>query len=86
MFDKEYIIDDEFGFHLRRMAREVPMTIDRIDMFVSFISDYINTRNQVIKKYEAEGKDTTNLVLDRDYALYVLGLREKPERYVKVIL
>ena len=47
---------------------------------------YVNTRNRVIKKYEAEGKDTTNLVADRDYALYVLGLGEKPTKQAKVIL
>ena len=40
----------------------------------------------LIKKYEAEGKDTSNLVADRDYALYMLGLGEKPERQAKVIL
>lgn len=86
MFDKEYMMEDECGFYLRQMAREVPMTIDRIERFVSFISDYINKRNRVIKKYEADGKDATNLKLDRDYALYVLGLGEKPERQANVIL
>lgn len=83
MFDKEYMMDDEHGFYLRQEAREVPMTIDRIDRLISFISDYVNTRNKIIKKYEAEGKDTENLVVDRDYALYVLGLGEKPERLVR---
>lgn len=86
MFDKEYMMEDEHGFYLRQEARKVPMTIDRTDKLVSFIADYINTRNRVIKKYEAEGKDTTNLVADRDYALYVLGLGEKPERQAKVVL
>ena len=86
MFDKEYMMEDEHGLYLRQMAREMPMTIDRADKFVSFISDYINTRNRIIKKYEAEGKDTTNLVADRDYALYVLGLGEKPVRHARVIL
>lgn len=86
MFDKEYMMDDEHGFYLRQEAGEVPMTINRIDRLVSFISDYVNTRNKIIKKYEAEGKDTENLVADRDYALYVLGLGEKPKRQAKVIL
>lgn len=86
MFDKEYMMDDEHGFYLRQEAREVPMTINRIDRLVSFISDYVDTRNKIIKKYEAEGKDTENLVADRDYALYVLGLGEKPKRQAKVIL
>lgn len=86
MFDKEHMMEDEYGFYLRQEAREVPMTIDRADKIVSFIADYINTRNRIIKKYEAEGKDTTNLVADRDYALYVLGLGEKPERQAKVIV
>lgn len=85
-FDKKEMMEDEHGFYLRQMAREVPITIDRADKLVSFITDYINTRNRVIKKYEAEGKDTTNLVADRDYALYVLGLGEKPKRQAKVIL
>ena len=80
MFDKKEMMEDETGFYLRQAAREAPMTFDRIDRLVSFVSDYANTRNRVIKKYEAEGKDTTNLVADRDYALYVLGLVEKPER------
>ena len=86
MFDKEYMMEDEHGFYLRQEAREVPMTIDRADKLVSFIADYINTRNKVIKKYEADDKDTTNLVADRDYALYVLGLGEKPVRQARVIL
>ena len=86
MFDKEEMMNDEYGFYLRQEAREVPMTIDRADKLVSFIADYINTRNRVIKKYEADGKDTTNLVADRDYALYVLGLGEKPTKQAKVIL
>ena len=86
MFDKEYMMEDEHGFYLRQMAREMPMTIDRADRIVSFIADYINTRNRVIKKYEAEGKETANLVADRDYALYVLGLGEKPTKQAKVIL
>lgn len=86
MFDKEYMMEDKHGLYLRQAAREMPITIDRADKFVSFISDYINTRNRIIKKYEAEGKDTTNLVADRDYALYVLGLGEKPMKQAKVIL
>ena len=86
MFDKEYMMEDEHGFYLRQEAREVPMTVDRVDRLVLFVSDYVNTRNRIIKKYEAEGKDTSNLVADRDYALYVLGLGEKPERQAKVIL
>lgn len=86
MFDKEYMMEDEHGFYLRQMAREIPTTIDRMDRLVSFIVDYINTRNKVIKKYEADGKDTTHLVADRDYALYVLGLGDKPTKQAKVIL
>lgn len=90
MFNKEYIeyimTEDEHGFYLRQIAREVPLTIDRVDRLITFICDYVNTRNKVIKKYEAEGKDTTNLIADRDYALYLLGLGEKPERQAKVIL
>ena len=86
MFDKEYMMEDEHGFYIRKMAREIPMTVDRVDKLISFVSDYINTRNKVINKYEAEGKDTANLITDRDYALYVLGLVEKPEKYAKVIL
>lgn len=85
VFDKEEMMNDEHGFYLRQMAREVPMTIDRADKLVSFISDYINTQNRIIKKYEAEGKDTTNLVANRDYALYVLGLGKKPTKQAKVI-
>lgn len=86
MFDKEYMMEDEHGFYLRQEAREVPMTIDRVDKLVSFVADYVNTRNKVIKQYEATGKDTTHLVADRDYALYVLGLGEKPMKQAKVIL
>lgn len=86
VFDKEEMMNDEHGFYLRQMAREVPMTIDRIDDFVSFISEYIRVRNIAIKTYKVEGKDTTNLIADRDYALYVLGLGEKPTKQAKVIL
>lgn len=86
MLDKKEMMEDGHGFYLRQKAREVPMSIDRADKLVSFIVDYIGTRNRVIKKYEAEGKDTANLVADRDYALYVLGLGEKPNRQAKVIL
>lgn len=86
MFDKEEMMNDEHGFYLYRQAKEAPMTLERMDKFISFISDYVHTRNRVIKKYEAEGKDTASLVADRDYALYVLGLGEKPNRQTKVIL
>lgn len=86
IFNKEYMMEDEYGFYLRQEAREVPITIDRVDKLVSFIANYINTRNIVIKKYEADGKDTTDLVADRDYALYVLGLGEKPTKQARVIL
>lgn len=85
-FDKEEMMNDEHGFYLYRAAKELPMTLDRMDKLVLFVSNYVNARNRVIKKYEAEGKDTTNLISDRDYALYVLGLGEKPEKYTKVIL
>lgn len=86
MFDKEEMMNDEHGFYLVEMIKEVPITINRIDKITSFVADYVNTRNRVIKKYEAEGKDTTNLVADRDYALYILGLGEKSELQAKVIL
>ena len=83
-FDKEEMMNDEF--YLRYAAREIPITVNMVDNLTSFIIDYINTRNRVIKKYETEGKDATNLIADRDYALYVLGLREKPERMAKTLL
>lgn len=86
LLDKEEMMKDEHGFYLRKMAREVPVTIDRNDKFISFIVDYIITRNKVIKKYEAEGKNIEHLIADRDYALYVLGLGEKPNKQAKVIL
>ena len=78
------MMNDEF--YLRYAAREIPITVNMVDNLTSFIIDYINTRNRVIKKYEAEGKDTTNLIDDRDYALYVLGLGERPKRRAKVFL
>lgn len=83
-FDKEEMMNDEF--YLRYAAREIPITVNMVDNLTSFIIDYINTRNRVIKKYEAEGKDTANLISDRDYALYILGLGERPERRAKVVL
>lgn len=90
MFNKEYMeyimTEDKNGLYLRQIAREVPLTIDRVDRLITFICDYVSTRNKVIEKYEAEGKDITNLIADRDYALYLLGLGEKPERQAKVIL
>lgn len=86
MFDKEYMMEDEHGFYIYRETRKIPITINRVDELLQFVSDYVNTRNKVIKKYETEGKDTTNLIADRDYALYLLGLGEKPERQAKVIL
>lgn len=86
MSEEEKIIYDEHGFHYYHEAKMVPITFDRIDKLLQFVTDYIRIRDRIIKKYEAEGKDTTNLVADRDYALYVLGLGEKPKRYGKVIL
>ena len=83
MFDKNEMMDDEYGFYIRDMAKEVPITADRIDKYVGFISHYVYTRNKIIKKYEAEGKDTTHLIYERDNALYILGLGEKPESYWK---
>lgn len=84
--DKEEMMKDEYGFYLRQMAIKIPITVDGINEIILFIVDYINTRNKVIKKYEAEGKNTEHLIADRDYALYVLGLGEKPNKQSKVIL
>lgn len=86
IFNKEDMMKDEYGFYLRQMAREIPMTIDRVDKLVTFVANYIHTRNRVIKKYEANGKNTEDLVADRDYALYILGLGERPVKQAKVIL
>lgn len=85
-FDKKEMMNDECGFYLYRKAKELPITLDRVDRLVSFVSNYVHTHNKVIKKYEAEGRDATNLIADRDYALYILGIEEKPEKYAKVIL
>ena len=85
-FDKEEMMNDEYGFYLYKMAQEVPMSADRIRRYIGYITTDINKQNKVIKKYEEQGKDTTNLVADRDYALYVLGLGEKPNRRFKIIV
>ena len=85
-FDKEEMMDDNNGFYLYKIAQEVPISADRIRRYIGYIVEDINKQNKVIKKYEEQGKDTTNLVAYRDYALYVLGLGEKPERRAKVIL
>lgn len=86
MFNKRYMIEDKKEFHIYQDAKEVPLTLNRVDEFISFISNYAYTRNKLIEKYKEQGKDTTSLELDRDYALYVLGLGEKPEKFAKVIL
>ena len=86
MFDKEEMMEDEHGFYLYRIAQEVPVTSDRLRKYIGYITEDINKKNKVIKKYEEQGRDTTNLVLDRDYALYVLGLGEKPNRRFKVVV
>ena len=81
MFDKEEMINDEYGFYVRDMAKEVPITIDRMQKYLDFITNYICRQNKIIKKLEADGKDITSYVYDRDNALYTLGLGEKPEPY-----
>lgn len=81
MFDKEEMMNDEYGFYVRDMAKEVPITIDRVQKYLDFIMDYICRQNKIIKKFEADGKDVTSYVYDRDKALYALGLGEKPEPY-----
>lgn len=81
MFNKEYMIDDYYGTYVYKNAKEIPITLDRIDKYINFISNYIHKHNKVIKSYEEDGKDTEHLVYERDYALYVLGLGEEPKRY-----
>lgn len=80
-FDKEIMMDDYYGTYVYKCAKEIPMSVERLDKCISFISNYIHNRNNIIKRYEEEGKDTKHLVYERDYALYVLGLGEEPKRY-----
>lgn len=81
MFDKKYMMNDEYGRYVRDSAKEVPITLDRMNKCIDFISDYIRKHNIIIERYEEEDKDTKHLVYERDYALFVLGLDEEPERY-----
>lgn len=76
MLDKDAMMEDEYGFYVFNEAKEMPLTASRVDKYISFISHYVHTRNKAIKKYEAEGKDTYNLIRERDYALKALGLIE----------
>lgn len=85
-FDKEEMMNDEYGFYVRDEARKIPISVNGFDRLITFVSDYVHKQNKIIKKYEEEGKDTNNLVAERDYALYVLGLIEKkPKRYLSYI-
>ena len=86
MFDKEKMMNDENGFYLYKVAQEVPISADRIRRYIGYITEDINAQNKAIKKYEEQGRDITDLVANRDYALYVLGLGEKPNRRVKIIV
>lgn len=81
MFDKKYMMNDEYGRYVRDSAKEVPVTLDRMNKCIDFICDYVRKHNAIIERYEEEKKDTKHLVYERDYALYVLGLDKEPERY-----
>ena len=80
MFNKEHMGDPMYVF---REAKKVPWSYDRIEQYIRFISGEIATQNNIIKKFESEGKDTTHLVYTRDRALNALGLCEAPEPYWK---
>ena len=81
MFNKEEMMNDEYGLYVHEMAKQVPITINRVQDYLNFITSYIHRQNKIIKKLEADDKDVTSYVYDRDNALYVLGLGEKPEPY-----
>lgn len=81
MFDKEYMMKDEYGTYVYKSAKEVPISIERVDKCIGFISNYIHRHNIIIQRYEEEGRNTKHLVYERDYALYVLGLGKEPKRY-----
>ena len=81
MFNKDYMMDDYYGTYVYKNAKEIPITLDRIDKCVHFISNYIREYNEIIKRCEEDEKDAKHFVYKRDYALYVLGLGEEPKRY-----
>lgn len=78
MFDKNYMMEDEYSLYLTRCAEDVPVTPNRLNEYIRFISSYVRKQNKIIKHYEAEGKDTTHAVYEKDLALSALGLIEKP--------
>ena len=81
MFDKKEMMNDEYGLYVHDMAKQMPITINRVQDYLNFITSYIHRQNKIIKILEADGKDVTSYVYDRDNALYTLGLCEKPEPY-----
>ena len=75
--------DKENQFELYAKAKEVPLTVDRINEYINFISSYISEQSSIIEHLESQGKDTTVHEYKLGKALYVLGLGEKPEPYWK---
>lgn len=83
MFNKEDMMENGSFLYIAKSAKEVPITIGRLEDYIMFISSYVDKYNKSIKKYEVDKKDATHLIYERDYALYILGLGEKPEPYWK---
>ena len=64
--------------YLLALAEEVPLSLERVREYVNFICGYVVKQNKLIKHCRENGKDTEYLIYDRDRAMYVLGLGEKP--------
>lgn len=73
--------DKECYFDLYAKAKTVPLTIERVNEYIVFISNYINEQRTIINHLESQGKDTTAYEYKVNKALYALGLGEKPKPY-----
>lgn len=72
--------NDEFenNLQMHRDAKNVALTPQRIDDYITFICGFVERQNTIIKHLKSEGKSAAYQIYDRDRAMYVLGLGDKP--------
>ena len=68
----------ENNFQMYKDARNIALTPQRIDDYITFICGFIERQNTIIKHLKSEDKSAAYQIYDRDRAMYVLGLGEKP--------
>ena len=85
MFDKDFMLSGKASkMYVKNAARQkmqedMLYITDGMERMVTYIAFQVYMLNEIIRRYEAENKDTAFLVFERDYALFVLGLGDMPK-------